>query len=604
MVMPSVTEEPEKTRKHLLKDLFVGWAAALSIKHKIGFCFTLIFTLMLWTASADDSPAGQTQFQTRQQELRGLVAKSGSNNSPGTDRADKNFSPDLTKSENDRLLVLLRDREAADGLPLELALAALKQRETDGSLPGFQYNALMDVVNRRWSHDPVVIAFYRKALTTRGDAAIFELLSPSPGIWDDSLLEGVVRLIEISGSDSTSQHTSKSKDAPWMVMDRAFSVLNRHYSVWATNASIPPRLSKAVLTTFPSLTNAAMPGPHPGDQMWCNAINMLAQTHNLAMVTVLRPFLKDKVVAGDGSMWIENRTPLRACDKAAISINQLLGDTENFEPGIAMSGIINLNTHDSYPEWDKWDKKIAKLQKRLDMQPSQALRVVITPSRTDIRFREIFNLALRVENPTQTNQTVRVMSCGWDDEWRSSNTNVSWIGWDCTRNGPVNVTILPGGAYTNTLEMEIYNLIPQNRLSFRMGFTSIDGAKTLWSNKVKLHILPPEAWWGGKYYRDRNHDGKIDWEASGNTWMGHSVYPGKRVTNSNGDVGLRLETTGQGVDTYKVDTNYDGFYDLMYGAGGTNYQIQWTTNIHERVPVIGKDFVPIGKESWMDQWMK
>jgi hypothetical protein len=239
-----------------------------------------------------------------------------------------------------------------------------------------------------------------------------------------------------------------------------------------------------------------------------------------------------------------------------------------------------------------------------EQQPLQELRVVIITLTTGVRVREPFDLALRVENPTQTNQTIRVMNCSWDEEWRSSNTNVSWIGWDCTKNFAVDVTIPPGGAYTNTLQLLIYNLIPDKVLSFRMGFTSIGRANALWSNEVKLHILPPDAWWsGGKYYRDRNHDGKIDWEVSGKTWMGHDVYPYKMVTNSVGDVMATLEVSGQGVDIYKVDTNYDGFYDLEYGAGGTNGKIQWPTNIHERVPAVGKKFVPVQKESWMDYWM-
>jgi hypothetical protein len=238
----------------------------------------------------------------------------------------------------------------------------------------------------------------------------------------------------------------------------------------------------------------------------------------------------------------------------------------------------------------------------------QVLRVVIIPTTTDVRIRETFGLALRVENPTQTNQTIRVMNCSWDEEWQSSNTNVAWTGCACRKSFAVDVTIPPGGAYTNKLQMYIYNLIPDKELSFRMGFTSIGSAKSLWSNEVKLRILPPDTWQrGAKYYRDRNHDGKIDWEVSGRTWMGRAVYPYKTVTNSNGDamsVLAVLEMTGQGVDTYKVDTNYDGFYDLKYGAGGTNGQIQWTTNIHERVPVVGRDFVPVEKESWMDWWMK
>ncbi len=235
---------------------------------------------------------------------------------------------------------------------------------------------------------------------------------------------------------------------------------------------------------------------------------------------------------------------------------------------------------------------------------TNSLRVVIIPSKTDVRIREPFSLVLRVENPTRTNQTIRVMNCSWDEAWQSSSTNVTWIGWDCDKNFAVDVNIPPGGAYTNKLQMLIYNLISDKELSFRMGFTSIGRAKTLWSNEVKLHILPPDAWRrGAKYYRDRNHDGKIDWEASGTTWMGHEVYPYRYITNSDGDVMATLRVTGQGVDTYMVDTNYDGFYDLEYGAGGTNGQIQWTTNIHERVQAVGKDFVPVEKESWMDYWI-
>jgi hypothetical protein len=118
------------------------------------------------------------------------------------------------------------------------------------------------------------------------------------------------------------------------------------------------------------------------------------------------------------------------------------------------------------------------------------LRVVVIPSKTEVRVKETFKVALRVENPTTTNQTVRVWSCSWDEEWKSSNTNISWLGWICTRNVARNVEIPPGGAYTNELEMLIPEPIPENSLSFRMGFTPIDSEKTLWSDGVKLNILP------------------------------------------------------------------------------------------------------------------
>ena len=210
---------------------------------------------------------------------------------------------------------------------------------------------------------------------------------------------------------------------------------------------------------------------------------------------------------------------------------------------------------------------------------TNSLRVVVIPSTNEVRVQEYFKVALRVENPTKTNQTVYVWTASWDDHWKSSNTNVSWLGWDAAANLAINEEIPAGGAYTNELQMVILHPVSEKRLSFRMGFTPFHSKTTFWSDKVKLRVLPPDAWQRGAFiYRDRNHDGKIDWEVSGRTWA------------------------DGGVDTYKVDTNYDGFYDLKYGAGGTNGRIQWITNIHESVPKIGKDLVPREKEAWMYWW--
>jgi len=72
---------------------------------------------------------------------------------------------------------------------------------------------------------------------------------------------------------------------------------------------------------------------------------------------------------------------------------------------------------------------------------TNTLHVVVIPSKTEVRVKEQFKVALRVENPTTTNQMVRVMSCSWDDEWRSSNTNISWLSWDCEKNNMRSVKI-------------------------------------------------------------------------------------------------------------------------------------------------------------------
>jgi hypothetical protein len=128
----------------------------------------------------------------------------------------------------------------------------------------------------------------------------------------------------------------------------------------------------------------------------------------------------------------------------------------------------------------------------LNAADTNSLRVVVIPSKTEVRIKETFKVALRVENPTTTNQTVRAMSCSWDEEWKTSNTNISWIGWDCTKNNIRNVEIPPGGAYTNQLDMFIPQPISEKTLSFRMGFISIGSTNTLWSDEVQLHILPPK----------------------------------------------------------------------------------------------------------------
>jgi hypothetical protein len=170
------------------------------------------------------------------------------------------------------------------------------------------------------------------------------------------------------------------KPVSWVVIDNALAVLDRHYSVWATDASIPPRLSAVVLTMFPSLTNASLSGPRPGDQMWCNAVRMLSESHDRKMLAVLRPLLKSKAMAGDGSYWmVEGNPPLRACDMAAIAIKRLLGEKDFVDQPIGMPGMPDRKVRDSYPKWDEWDKKIVALQKRLDAVDKSTIKQSPSP---------------------------------------------------------------------------------------------------------------------------------------------------------------------------------------------------------------------------------
>ena len=197
------------------------------MKPKLILCLALVLSGIGYAVNADES------LTTGQQELCALLAKTSPDsvhtNSPTVFQRDGDFSPYLTQPENERLVKLLRDPEIASVVTREQVLAAIKQRQMDDSWPGFQYNALMDLVNRRWPHDPIMIAFYHEALATRGEAAIMDLFSPLPGIWDDSLLEPVVQVIEKNAPAATLVYKEATpKQVSWIVIDNSLAVLDRH----------------------------------------------------------------------------------------------------------------------------------------------------------------------------------------------------------------------------------------------------------------------------------------------------------------------------------------------------------------------------------------
>ncbi len=80
------------------------------------------------------------------------------------------------------------------------------------------------------------------------------------------------------------------------------------------------------------------------------------------------------------------------------------------------------------------------------------------------------------------------MSCSWDEHWKSSNERISWERWDCAANVPIEVKLAPGEAYEKTLSMLLLAGKPQEKVSFKMGFTPIGSKQTFWSNEVTLQV--------------------------------------------------------------------------------------------------------------------
>ena len=71
-------------------------------------------------------------------------------------------------------------------------------------------------------------------------------------------------------------------------------------------------------------------------------------------------------------MWFGREpAPVRACDKAAMAIKQILGDADFAYAGFSFSSAGIRDVRESYPKWDEWDKIIAELQKRLEALPKK-----------------------------------------------------------------------------------------------------------------------------------------------------------------------------------------------------------------------------------------
>jgi hypothetical protein len=203
---------------------------------------------------------------------------------------------------------------------------------------------------------------------------------------DGFQLETEINVVEKAASNTTLsiEGLTTNDNSWWNALDK----LDRHYWLWATNTSIPPRLSKVVLAIYPSLTNGyANPQPEVGGG-WFYPITILGKTHDPVMASVLRPYLKDKDLADDPGGLNDGETTMRICDEAASAIDSLLNLQLDFpnadmfltERDVSTNGSIVATSYShimgsaaddkpwsgSDPAWKAWNKQIAKLERRLD----------------------------------------------------------------------------------------------------------------------------------------------------------------------------------------------------------------------------------------------
>jgi hypothetical protein len=100
------------------------------------------------------------QIQTLQKQAEDLLAKAMIS------------ATALSASELSVFRTLLMTEETSRTITRDKALAALKQRQIEGTS---RFEEVMALVYSKWNTDPVVVAFYLDALRTRGPEALSDL---------------------------------------------------------------------------------------------------------------------------------------------------------------------------------------------------------------------------------------------------------------------------------------------------------------------------------------------------------------------------------------------------------------------------------------------
>ena len=77
---------------------------------------------------------------------------------------------------------------------------------------------------------------------------------------------------------------------------------------------------------------------------------------------------------------------------------------------------------------------------------------------------------------------------GRNQHWISTTEGISWEKWECAEKSAVTVKLAPGEASEKTLPIVPCLAKPQNKLSFKMGFTPLGSKQTFWSNEVTLQV--------------------------------------------------------------------------------------------------------------------
>jgi hypothetical protein len=115
---------------------------------------------------------------------------------------------------------------------------------------------------------------------------------------------------------------------------------------------------------------------------------------------------------------------------------------------------------------------VTNLVEQVKAKPFQ---VTITPTKKAFHTNEPICIYTKVENVTETNQTVVLWSCSWWEQFRSTSLQIKlWPGYHCTANAPLSVEIPAGKSWEKELKLWVSEPVLTNTVSFQIKFVPLD----------------------------------------------------------------------------------------------------------------------------------
>jgi uncharacterized membrane protein len=106
------------------------------------------------------------------------------------------------------------------------------------------------------------------------------------------------------------------------------------------------------------------------------------------------------------------------------------------------------------------------------------LQIELKPATLTWRQKQPVDVTLKVTNTSKAEVKLEVMSCSWEDHWRSSDRELTWSPWGCDKNAPSSVVLAPGKSREWKLSMYATENAAVGAHPLAMTFTPRGGTAT------------------------------------------------------------------------------------------------------------------------------